>query len=524
MIGETNEEFSPETGSFEATGVPNLDYVLGGGLQRGALAIIMGPPGSGKTTLASQIAFASAQRGQRALLLTAFSESTIRLLGHLKTYQFFSPDLIGNAVQVFSLKQFFSTAEQSNVTAREIVAAVRQTKANLVVLDGFQGIRGMEADFATTHQLLYDLGMRLSLLGTTTLITTEADPRDPTLFPEMTTGDVLIGLYYTLKGMRSFRTLEVIKVRGGAPLPGQHSFYLSNQGVEVFPRLETRLKPPFADTRSIETIEAAPLERARFDLDEFDVLLGNGLPDRTGTILSGSLGTGKTLLALQLALAGVSKGEPVLFLGFRETIEQLLLKADEFDLGQQLRKALTAAGLLTFQRWEPVELDPDRIAQELLTTLEQTGARRVIIDSILELERAVRENSGEERIPNYLGALLAALRERNVTTLALKEIRKGIATQPDFSVDPLAVLADNVVLLQHLAYRGHLHRVLSILKMRFSRHDHAFREFQITSPAGLHVLTPDESGLEVLGGLIDLYEKGEWGNLPYSGRETTSER
>src|SRR5437879_1520868 len=96
----------PPQGSLEPTEVPQLDLILGGGLPQGALVIILGPPGSGKTTLTSQIAFAAARRGQHALFLTALSESTTKLLDHLRSYRFFAPDLLGSALQVFSLQQF----------------------------------------------------------------------------------------------------------------------------------------------------------------------------------------------------------------------------------------------------------------------------------------------------------------------------------------------------------------------------------------------------------------------------------
>jgi len=94
--------------SLEPTGVPQLDFVLVGGLPRGALVILLAPPGSGKPTLASQIAFAAANRGQRALFLTALSEPTIKLLEHLQGYRFFDRDLIGSTVHIFSLQQFLS--------------------------------------------------------------------------------------------------------------------------------------------------------------------------------------------------------------------------------------------------------------------------------------------------------------------------------------------------------------------------------------------------------------------------------
>src|SRR5436309_12579970 len=167
--------------ALETTGVPQLDLVLGGGLPRGTLIILQGSPGSGKTTLASQMAFAAAKRGQRVLFLTAFSEPTTKLLEHLRSYHFFDPDLVGDHVQVFSLQQFLS--QGATTTGQEIVAAVRKTRANMVVLDGFPAMRDLETHVEASRQLLYHLDTLLSFQGTKTLITTEASLRDRTFFP-----------------------------------------------------------------------------------------------------------------------------------------------------------------------------------------------------------------------------------------------------------------------------------------------------------------------------------------------------
>lgn len=148
-------------------------------------------------------------------------------------------------------------------------------------------------------------------------------------------------------------------------------------------------------------------------------------------------------------------------------------------------------------------MDPDQVATDLLVALEQTGVRRVVIDSIAELERAVGECSGPARVANYLAAVLAVLRSYRVTLLAIKETSKVVTEQLDFSADTLAVLAENVLLLQQVAYRGRLHRVLSVLKMRFSSHDYTLREFLIAAPQGIRVLTPEESGRELLVGLTE---------------------
>ncbi|MFI5272538.1 MAG: ATPase domain-containing protein [Ktedonobacterales bacterium] len=47
-----------------SSGVSHLGQVLGGGIPREALVSIVGPPGSGKTTLANKMAFAAARTGR----------------------------------------------------------------------------------------------------------------------------------------------------------------------------------------------------------------------------------------------------------------------------------------------------------------------------------------------------------------------------------------------------------------------------------------------------------------------------
>jgi circadian clock protein KaiC len=139
---------------------------------------------------------------------------------------------------------------------------------------------------------------------------------------------------------------------------------------------------------------AAPAGRASFGLPELDALLDGGLVRDTSTLLAGSVGVGKTAMALHFALAGARAGEPTIYLSFRETIAQLLLRADAFALGPELRRAAADGGTLTFLRFAPIELDPDIMADQLLAVLDRTAARRLVIDSILELERASSRRTG----------------------------------------------------------------------------------------------------------------------------------
>lgn len=513
---------------FDPTGVPYLDEALGGGLPRGALALILGLPGSGKTTIASQIMFNAARAGKSVLILTALSEPTTKLIEHLASYHFFDRSLIGGPVRFLSMQQVLPQGLEA--VAQAMFAEVRRIKAQYVLLDGFRGVSAVEDGSIAARHFLYEVGTTLNALGVTTLLTSEMDPRDPAFFPESTTADVILGLHYILLGVRQYRGIEVIKARGAAAMPGLHTLTLDGDGATIYPQLEERIMIEEAHGAGREPKDGdlasplIPVERMAFDLPELDAMLRGGIPRGTCTLLAGSLGTGKTLLALAYALAGVRAGERVVLLGFRESKSQLRQVLLPFGLTDEFTRALEPGGSLRVLDIPPVKLNADILAERLLNEIDRTGATRVIIDSVAELERAVLRGPDPQRLEDYLAALLQLMRHRKVTALLLKESDKVVAASLELSADALSVLAENVILLQHIPYMGRLHRILSIPKLRFSDHDSAIREFRIHSPEGIQVLGAFESEEGILESIARRQEGDTFRGAERFGARQTDKR
>jgi circadian clock protein KaiC len=102
-----------------------------------------------------------------------------------------------------------------------------------------------------------------------------------------------------------------------------------------------------------------------------------------------------------------------------------------------------------------------------------------------------------------------------VTALALRETHSLVANELLLPADSFSMLSENVVLLQQVRLESALHRVLSVVKTRFSAHDPTLREFTIQPSAGIRVLSREDSGVEELVGLAE--QRG--GLVARTGRE-----
>jgi circadian clock protein KaiC len=462
------------------TGVPNLDRVLGGGLLRGTTAMIIGPPGSGKTILAQQVAFGAAARGEVVLYFTGYSETHDKLLAHNRSLTFFVPETIGTNIQLSSLPDLLE--EGSDEAKRAIVTTTQMRHASLVVLDGFRSMRGFLPGDQSGAAFLYSVGATLALLGTTLLVLVEGDAADRIRDPEQSVCDVIVSLHRVVRGGGHRREIEVLKVRGAAPLAGLHPFTIDGRGLTIYPRLES-----VVPTDSPEWTSA----RAGFGIRDVDALIGGGLNVGTATLAAGTPGLGKTLLGLHFLAEGARQGERGLFMGFTESDSQLRAKARMFGMDLEAAEAAEHIALFTIP---PHDLDADLVAWLIRERVEERRVQRLVIDSATELEGGL---TSPERAPMFMASLAAYLRSRSVTTYMTVDVPTIVGPELSFAGNPLLVFAENLLLLRYAEYQGELHRVFAVLKMRFSAFDRALRVYTIEDGVGIEIVgsAPRAEGL-----------------------------
>ncbi|MBV9789186.1 MAG: AAA family ATPase, partial [Chloroflexi bacterium] len=198
-----------------------------------------------------------------------------------------------------------------------------------------------------------------------------------------------------------------------------------------------------------------------------------GLIRSSSTLIVGSPGTGKTLLSLHFLAAGAQVGERGLMISFQENREQLQFRAKHFGIDQSLGRE---GGLTEVLGLSPVELNLDAAADMIREAVTTRKVKRVVIDSVAELESAVRD---PERFDDFLASLVGFLRENEVTTLMTREIAQIFGTELTISSRGLSYIVDNIVLLRYIELRAEIKRAITVLKNRGSNHDKRLRELVI---------------------------------------------
>jgi len=231
---------------------------------------------------------------------------------------------------------------------------------------------------------------------------------------------------------------------------------------------------------------AAGIRKAPTGIVGLDEITAGGLPAGRPTLVCGSAGCGKTLLAMEFLVRGATAyDESGVFMSFEESAEELAenVRSLGFDLEDLIRREKLVVDYVHVERSEieeTGEYDLEGLFLRLGYAIDSIGARRVVLDT-LEILFGGLENQGILRAE--LRRLFRWLKEKGVTAVVTGERGEGKLTRHGLE----EYISDCVILLDHRVTEQLANRRLRVVKYRGSLHGTNEYPFII-----------DERGIEVL--------------------------
>jgi circadian clock protein KaiC len=458
------------------TGVPGLDEVLAGGLPEFSFNLIAGAPGSGKTTLAQQIMFALASPERPAIYFTVVGEPPLKMLRYQQQFSFFDPARVTESVRFVNLHEEVADASLEHVLER-IIKEVEATSPGLVIVDSFRTMakaaaRGQDGGLDLQH-FVQRLAVQLTSWEATTFLVGEYLPSEAEQNPIFTVADGLLWLHQSLDRNSMVRKLQIMKMRGQASIPGLHTFRITGDGVQVFPRAivgsqhaSGRVTPPPA-------LEPPP-ERLSVGVPALDAMLGGGVPAGHSVLVAGPSGSGKSMLATQFIMEGARQGERGIVAVFEKRPgEHAQTGATGQEFGRMVRD-----GQVGIIHTRPLDLSIDETLHDLVSAIHRLNARRVVIDSLSGFELALAPTFRED-FRESLYRMVMVLTGMGITLMLTAELEDSYEDLR-FSPHGTAFLTDTIIMQRYVELQGQLRRLMAVVKVRGSAHSKDLREFEIT--------------------------------------------
>ncbi len=232
-----------------------------------------------------------------------------------------------------------------------------------------------------------------------------------------------------------------------------------------------------------------PVPKIETGIPGFDLVTNGGLPKGRATLVSGSSGSAKTIMALQFLVNGIRvSGDGGVFVTFEETPEDIARNVESF--GWDL-PAFQKQGKLAFVDVSPDpgsfiiesgDYDFSALLARIEAAVRKVNARRVSIDSIGAL---FSQFADAGLIRRELFRISAGLKKMGVTALITAERTAEYGDIARYGVEEF--VADNVIILRNTLEEEKRRRTVEVLKYRGAPHQKGEFPFTI-SDQGIEVL------------------------------------
>ncbi|NMF83668.1 MAG: circadian clock protein KaiC [Leptolyngbya sp. LCM1.Bin17] len=255
------------------------------------------------------------------------------------------------------------------------------------------------------------------------------------------------------------------------------------------------------------------VRKIRTMIEGFDDISHGGIPAGRSTLVSGTSGTGKTLLAVQFIYNGiVDFGENGVFVTFEESPEDIIQNA--YSFGWDLQKLVDEGKLFILDASPDPEgqdivgnFDLSALIERIQYAIRKYKARRVSIDSVTAV---FQQYDAASVVRREIFRLVARLKLIGVTTVMTTERLDEYGPVARFGVEEF--VSDNVVIVRNALEGERRRRTIEILKLRGTTHMKGEYPFTITNngvnifPLGAMQLTQRSSNARVSSGVPTLDE------------------
>ena len=449
------------------TGIQGLDEITGGGLPRGRPTLVCGGAGCGKTLLAAEFLVRGAVQFGEPGVFMAFEETEAELKANVASLGF---DLTG-LVRRKKIAIDYVHVERSELQECgeydleglfvRLNHAIDSIGAKRVVLDTLEALFASLPNEAILRAELRRLFRWLKDKGVPAVITAERGREQFTRTGlEEYVSDCVILLDHRVYDQIATRHLRVVKYRGALHGTNEFPFLIGAEGISVLPITSLGLNHKISSERIATGI-------ARLDA----MLGGRGFFRGSSILLTGTPGTGKTIVAANFAQAACRRGERALFFSFEESPNQIIRNLHSIGLRLE---PLVKRDLLRFHSARPSLYGLEMHLATMFKEIARFRPHVVVVDPITSLMDAGTDSESKAMVTR----LIDYLKGGQVTSLFTSLTQGGHALQQ--SEMAMSSLMDSWLLLQDFEGNGERNRVLYVLKARGMAHSNQIREFLIS--------------------------------------------
>jgi circadian clock protein KaiC len=461
------------------TGIEGLNEITGGGFPKGRPTLICGSAGSGKTVLAIQFLIKGITESGEPGVFMSFEESTNDLIQNVRSLGFDLEKLIAQK----KLKVDYVRVERSEIQETgeydleglfiRLNHAIDSIGARRVVLDTIESLFSGLNNTAILRSEIRRLFQWLRQKGVTTIITGERGESTLTRQGlEEYVSDCVILLDFRVIEQIATRRLRIVKYRGSMHGTNEYPFLIDETGVSVLPITSLKLE----HTTSTEIISTG--------LPGLDKLFhGGGYYRGNCTLITGSAGTAKTILAAYFALGSCRRKEKVLYFSFEESPDQFVRNMGSVGINL---KPYIKSKLLLIHSSRPSLHGLEMHLLSLHKYIREFKPDTVIIDPISSL--VTIGSRGEVRA--MLARLMDMLKMHQISSLFTSLSQEKSLIGHAIAEDAVSSLVDTWVKVRNQERHNHLVRRLYIEKSRGMGHSSEIRDFIVTDK-GIRILNTD---------------------------------